>query len=181
MALIYRGNRNLIQDNVICLFCSRSLPLSIYNPALDFLKALMNETVTLAGGWHSPLEKRALEAREPASDSNIVFCLAKGMENFSLPETLQNDFRENKVLIVSKWKNSRRIDISKVKQRNRMMLETFHRFLFLSIDDRGNLAELCQKCLESGKVVYIFDHHTNARWKQKVIIPISIRNMRNLV
>lgn len=141
----------------------------------------MNEKVTLAGGWHSPLEKKAIQERVPKAKSHIIFYLAKGINNFTLPSTLREDFQRGKILIVSKWRNRQRIDMSKVRQRDRLMLDTFGRFLFLSIQDKGNLDGLYHKCLETGKTVYIFDHHTNARWKQKEIIPISIRNMRTLI
>ena len=181
MSLFFNGNKDLIDKDVICLFSSRLLPLSIYYPALDFLGELMKKPITLAGGWHSPLEKNAIQKRTPKSISNIIFYLAKGMQNFTLPDTLQGDFRSGKVLIVSKWKDSRRIDMSKVNQRNRLILETFDRFLFLSIHNKGNLDRLFHKCLENGKTIYIFDHHTNEKWKQDGIVLVSTRNIREIV
>lgn len=96
----YKGNQRLVNEDVIALFCSREIPLSIYYPLLEFFEILFNEPVTVASGWHSTIEKKALELRKPLSASNVIYYLAKGIDQFEIPEKLQADFDRRKLLIV---------------------------------------------------------------------------------
>lgn len=159
MEYYWRGNQDLLQEEVTCLYCSRSLPQSISYPIMEFLQSMLKETVTLASGWHSPVEKKALQLRAPLSSSNIIFYLAKGINHFQLPATLNEDFKMGKVLIVSQWMDDGRIDKRKARQRNELMLNNHDRHLFLHIEKGGHLEKHLEKCLALGKKVFLFDPH----------------------
>lgn len=62
--LYFKGNKELFSHDALGIFCSRALPLSIYPTAFEFLSMLTNESLTLAGGWQSPFEKKALKYRK---------------------------------------------------------------------------------------------------------------------
>ena len=181
MARFFKGNKELLDTDVICLFCSRATPLSLYYPAFDFLKCVMNLPVTLAGGWHSPLEKKALKSRKLNSQSNIIFYLAKGIDNFAVPKELLIDFKDGKVLIVSKWKGSKRIDQKKADERNKLMVETLNKFLFLSINETGNLESIYKSCLALNKQVYLLNHPSNSIWMNDNTINVSQGNLKGII
>lgn len=181
MSLIFKGNKELLNENVICLFCSRSIPLSLYYPTFAFLKCLLNQSVTIAGGWHSPLEKKALKSRESTSQSNIIYYLAKGINHFTVPVKLSIDFDKGKVLIISKWKESKRIDQKKADERNKLMVDTFNRFLFLSINKNGNLESLFKSCLSLNKRVYLLDHLSNSIWMNDKTVNVSQHNFKGII
>lgn len=179
--IYYKGNQDLIDEQVIALFCSRSIPLSIYYPLLDFLKILFDQTITLAGGWHSTIEKKAIVLRQPLSSSNIIYYLAKGIHHFQVPDNLQADLNTGKLLIVSQWEDDKRIDKRKTQMRNSLMLQTYQRFLFLSIVQGGVLEKLYHKCLEKDKNIYLFNHFSNASWKNDKINLIDKDDLGSLV
>ena len=83
------------------------LPLSMYSKVFELLNMLTNESLTLAGGWQSPLEKNALKYWKPDSDSNIIYFLAKGINSFPIPQYLNILLNNNKLLVVSKFKSKR--------------------------------------------------------------------------
>ncbi len=180
MKLYTHGNKNLLNNDCIGLFCSRSIPLSIYYPAFDLLKLLMNQPVTIGSGWHSPLEKRALKSRDAEAKSSLIFFLAKGINHFKVDETIKDDIENGKILIVSLWDKAKRIDQNKADQRNRYMLDTLDKFLFLSINTGGNLEKIYKEILGMGKNVYILDHPTNAEWINNGAMAISHHNIKEL-
>jgi len=181
MSLIFKGNKELLNENVICLFCSRSIPLSLYYPTFDLLKCLLDQSVTIAGGWHSPLEKKVLRSREPNSKSNIILYLAKGIDHFPIPKELSNDFENGKVLIISKWKDNKRIDQKKADERNKLIVHTFNKFLFLSINENGNLESLYKSCMSQNKKVYLLDHPSNSKWINDKTVRVSQNNLKGII
>ena len=181
MCLLYKGNQNLIKKDVICLFCSRSVTLSIYYPAFDFLKYIMSQPITIASGWHSPLEKKALKSRESNSQSNIIFYIAKGIDHFKIDNKLSSDYEAGKILIISKWKRGKRIDQNKANERNQLMIERLNKFLFLSINKNGNLESIYKSCLSRNKQVYLLDHPSNSIWMNDKTATVSQYNIEGIV
>jgi predicted Rossmann fold nucleotide-binding protein DprA/Smf involved in DNA uptake len=180
MKIYTHGNKELLNKDCIGLFCSRSIPLSLYYQAFDFLKLLMNQAVTIGSGWHSPLEKKALKSRDAEAKSTLIFFLAKGIHHFQVDKNNKDDIKNGKILIVSQWDEAKRIDQNKAAQRNRYMLNSLNKFLFLSINTGGNLEKIFKDSLEMGKNVYILDHPTNAEWINNGAIAISHHNIKEL-
>lgn len=158
------GNEQLLHDNPIAIYCSREIPLSIYRPALELVQALMVRPVTLAGGWHSTVEMAALKARTPGAPSNIIFFLAKGIHDFKIPSQLRSDLDTGNVLLVSPFMEGKRIDKRKVARRDELILSLVHRYLFLNIEEGGNLDRLFDRCLGLKKEVFLLDHFSNHGW-----------------
>ena len=158
------GNEDLLKTNPVAIYCSREIPLSIYQPALELVQALMTRPLTLAGGWQSTIEKQALRAREPGRSSNIIYFLAKGTQNFKLPAQLRADLDEGKILLVSPFIEGKRIDKRKVAIRDDLILSLINRYLFLNIDEGGILDRLFDRCLDLKKEVFLLDHFSNHGW-----------------
>ena len=158
------GNEDLLKTNPVAIYCSREIPLSIYQPALELVQTLMTRPLTLAGGWHSTLEKTALKARTPGTPSNIIFFLAKGVQDFKIPLYLREDLDAGKVLLVSPLMEGKRIDKKKVVKRDDLILSLVNRYLFLNIDEGGNLDKLFDRCLSLKKEIFLLDHFSNHGW-----------------
>lgn len=175
------GNEDLLNRNPIAIYCSRNTNPSLHEPTLELLQQLMSQPVTLAGGWQSPLEKEALALRKAGSDSNLIYFLAKGIQNFKLPPFLRSDVDKGKVLFVSRWMNEARIDREKVGKRDDLMLSKIDRFLFLNIEEGGNLEDIFFRCLSQEKEVFLFDHPVNQNWMNPEVDPVSSDNLASLV
>ncbi|MCH7731770.1 MAG: hypothetical protein IIB44_04530 [Candidatus Marinimicrobia bacterium] len=174
------GNEQLLEQKPLALYCSRQIPLSVYQPALELVQNLMAQQITLAGGWQSSLEKEALKLRKPGSSSNIIYFLAKGIQSFKVHQSLRSDLDKGKVLIVSLWMHKERIDKQKVKDRDNLILDKLERFLFLHIGEGGNLEELFYRCLSLDKEIYILDHFSNHKWFNPELTPISEKDVEML-
>ena len=60
--------------------------------------------------------------------------------------------------------------------RNKYMLETFNKFLFLSIKNTGNLEKLFYDCMSKNKQVFLFDHFSNIPWSENGAELVSAGN-----
>ena len=106
-SLYFKGNKELFSHDALSIFCSRALTLSIYSQFFELLSMLVNESLTIAGEWQSPIEKKAFKYRKPESDFSIIYFLAKGINSFTIPKFLNILPKNNKLLVVSKFKSKR--------------------------------------------------------------------------
>lgn len=175
------GNEQLLQNNPIAIYCSREIPLSIYQPALELVQALLARPVTLAGGWLSALEKAALKSRTHEAPSNIIFFLAKGINDFMIPADLRGDLDAGRALFISPFLKGKRIDRKMVARRDELILSHINRYLFLNINEGGNLDKLFDRCLQMKKDIFLLDHFSNHGWVVGDTKLISTNNLGELV
>ena len=155
--------------------------MSVFQPALELIRNLISQPVTVAGGWQSALEKEALKWRKPGSPSNIIYFLAKGIQDFKLPKSLRSDMDGGHVLVISLWMHKERIDKQKVKKRDELIISRLERFLFLNISESGNLEELFFHCLNRQKEVFLMDHPENYKWMNPEVVSVSEKNIMPLL
>lgn len=179
--LYYSGNINLLDKSPLAVFCSRTIPMNLFLPALDLLKEIKEKEITLISGWHSNVEKRLLESRSPNSLSNIIIFLAKGIENYKLPNYLIKDFKNNRILITSFWENVKRISKRNSEIRNNAIIQKADKILFLYIEKNGNLEKLFDLSIQTNKKVFLLDHPSNDNWFEKGALPLSIYNLEEIL
>ncbi len=79
-AVFYEGNLDILKDYpVIGVLASGKAPGPVVWESYQVFYALRDEGITLAGGWHSPLEKGILDALVEGS-VNVALFLAKGLK-----------------------------------------------------------------------------------------------------
>ena len=178
--LFYSGNITLLKETSIAVFCSRTIPMNLYFPALELMKKMMNSKITITGSWQSNVEKRLLINRQPDSQSKLIIFLAKGIEHYKLPRTLQDDYDNNKILIASFWKDTKRISEKTSEIRNQSIIAKANKILFLNIHENGNLHKLFDQSLALNKKVYILDHPSNEKWIKKGAIPLTKYNLEEI-
>jgi len=178
--LFYSGNITLLKNYSIAVFCSRTIPMTLYFPALELMKKMMNSKITITGSWQSNVEKRLLINRQPGSKSKLIILLAKGIEPYKLPKTLQDDYDNNKILVASFWKDTKRISVKNSGIRNQAIIVKAKKILFLNIHENGNLHKLFDQSKALNKRVYILDHPSNEKWIKQGAIPLSRYNLEEI-
>jgi predicted Rossmann fold nucleotide-binding protein DprA/Smf involved in DNA uptake len=178
--LYYSGNILLLRNPSIAVFCSRIIPMTLYFPALELMKKLMDLNITITGSWHSNVEQRLLKNRKTKSQSKLIMFLAKGIEHYELPEILKDDYDNNKILITSFWKDTKRISLEKSKIRNQSIIAKAEKILFLNIHENGNLNKLFDQSIALNKKVFMLDHPSNEQWITKGAIPLSKYNLEEI-
>jgi hypothetical protein len=111
---------------------------------------------------------------------NWKLALAKGIEHYELPEILKDDYDNNKILITSFWKDTKRISLEKSKIRNQSIIAKAEKILFLNIHENGNLNKLFDQSIALNKKVFMLDHPSNEQWITNGAIPLSKYNLEEI-
>ncbi len=103
------GNKSLLNQFPIAVFCSREIPLSIYNTANETFGQMLTLPLVIGGGWQSTMEKRVLKNYTEESQARIIYFLAKGINHYKIPGHLSYLIGCGRLLIVSPFLNRPRI------------------------------------------------------------------------
>jgi hypothetical protein len=177
----FQGNKKLIEDSPIIVYCSKEIPLSVYYTANTVFTELLKLPLTVAGGWQSPMEKRVLKNYKNEYPANIVCCLAKGMENFRLPRHLRPLMEDGKLLVISPFQNKARISRRSVMMRDELAFDLIQRFFFLYINQGGYLESILRRCMDTGKKIYFLAHHANTAYLVEGVQPVNAKNMQEVL
>lgn len=172
------GNISLLEQSPMAVFCSREIPLSIYHTANEVFTEILKLPVAIAGGWQSAMEKRVLKNYKREGQANIIYFLAKGIEQFKLPAYLTLLMESEKLLIISPLLDKRRIEKRFVIMRDELILGFIKRFLFLYINPNGYLENIFNRCVSEDKTVYLLEHQANSRYFKEGVDPLSTRNLK---
>lgn len=176
------GEESLLEKNPIAVFCSREIPLSIYHIANETFKEMIEQPITIAGGWQSVMEKRVLKNYHKGCQANLIYFLAKGINNFRIPKHLDPLFKKGKLLIISPFLDKPdRANKKTVLKRDLLIMNLVERFFFLYIKKGGYLERIFQECLNNGKVTYLLKHQANRDYLIEGGLAISKDNVKELI
>ena len=180
MKYYYRGNRELLSRNPIAFFCSRKIPIGIYLSFIPLIKKIMDLPIVLAGGFHSPVEKRIFKYLKEDSKINLIVFPAKKLDKCTINRNLRQHIELNKALIVSSFTNSATTNHSS-SMRNIQLTEICDRFFFLSINPGGNIDKLIERLGLMKKNLYLFEHTLNRNNYHKVQKLINSDNVSEVL
>ncbi|MDP3110515.1 MAG: hypothetical protein Q8M71_00240 [Thermodesulfovibrionales bacterium] len=175
------GDKKLLNNNSVAVYCSKELPLSIYHTANETFSELLKLPLTVAGGWQSAMEKRVLKNYGKESQADIIYFLAKGINRFILPAYLSSLMQSKKLLVISPFQDKKRADKKAVEMRDELILSFINRFLFLYIKQGGYLEGIFRRCLNDGKDVYMLEHQANSRYFVDGVKPLNTKNLREIL
>jgi predicted Rossmann fold nucleotide-binding protein DprA/Smf involved in DNA uptake len=94
------GNRELLNQRLHAVLCSRACPGDKIIQAIDLAQRWRAETRPVVSGFHTSVEKECLRIflRGP---QHIVICAARGLDPFQLPADWQRKFESSEMIIVS--------------------------------------------------------------------------------
>lgn len=98
----YCGNLSILQSYKLAFICSRRCPGEIITQVYDFAYRLRARNQTLIGGFHTPMEKECLRVFLNSSQQ-LIFCPARGLARFRLPQDWRKAFEAGRLLILSSF------------------------------------------------------------------------------
>ena len=103
--LCYHGNRELLNEPLHAVLCSRACPGDKIIEAIDLAQRWRVENRSVISGFHTPVEKECLRIflRGP---QRIVICPARGLDPFRLPTEWQQKFKRGEILILNPFDSS---------------------------------------------------------------------------
>lgn len=174
----YGGGLELLQRNPLALYAARDVPASAILDCEQLVENLARSGLVLAGGWHSPLEKRLFLRAAQVPSAKLIHVLAKGMEYYRPDQVAEQLLEQHRLLVITPILTNRRISRDTVERRDRWIRSVIRRYLFCFLDQAGYTYRLLQKALEENKEVFVFDHPRNAGLFEREIIGVNNRNWK---
>ena len=99
------GNREVLNERLHAVLCSRACPGEKIIEAIDLAQCWRAENRAVISGFHTPVEKECLRIFLHGPQC-IVICPARGLDPFQLPDDWQPKFKRGELLIVSPFDSS---------------------------------------------------------------------------
>ncbi len=173
----YTGNTDLLNNKKIGLFVSVNCPGVMIFQSYDFVfKMRTRENISFVSGFHSPMERECLR-NIAAGAAGIIWCIAKSLESFKLPEDLQKAFDDGRILILSSFPEKiTRITKETSTLRNKLVAAIADESFFSYAAPGGKTEKLCCETLEWGKPVFTLKDPENQGIIDRGAIPIDVNN-----
>lgn len=146
---------------LLALFCSSQAPGAVILHVHDLAQAWRVQGPTIIGGFHSPVEREALEVllRGPRP---LVVCPARGLEGMRLQPAYKAPLAEGRLLLLSPFDASvRRMTAQTAWERNRFVAALADEVLIAHAHPGSKTAALAREIVGWGKPVYVLDHPSN--------------------
>ena len=115
------GNLDILDNNLLGLFCSIRCPGNIILDTYDCMRLLRDAGVPVVSGFHSPIEKDCLDILLKG-DQPIVACPARGIVRMRVPNVWKKTIDEGRLLILSPFdEKEKRPTVSTARQRNHLV------------------------------------------------------------
>lgn len=156
------GDVGILSGPVLGLCCSVRCPGSVIVQTYDLARALRDAGITVAGGFHSPIEKDCLDillrGKQP-----VVICPARGIDRMRMPAPWRSALDSGRLLILSPFSEGRpRTTAALAQERNEFVAAIADAVLVPYASPGGRTEALCRSILSSGKQLWVLDTPENA-------------------
>jgi predicted Rossmann fold nucleotide-binding protein DprA/Smf involved in DNA uptake len=138
------GNRQILEQHKIGLFCSVHCPDEVIASAHRAARKLCDEDATAISGFHSPVEKECLRILL-AGKRPLVICAARTLEKMRIPREWKPALENGRLLILSRFERSpRRVDTGSARRRNELVAALSDEVLIIHAEHRGQVEKVRQ-------------------------------------
>jgi len=176
------GNVELLSQNKIALFASKTAPGVIEAEALKLIETLAGTSFCFASGWQAPLEKKLFHSITRQNwNTNIIYYLAKDINTFTPNAQQESLLQENRLLVIAPQFNQNRADLKQVNKRDELLFEQVKKILFLSITQGGRLEKYLLELSRKTYQLFILDNSLNQNFFADDITPLNVDNAELLL
>ena len=155
------GDEAILRRKCLGLICSVQCPGSVVIKTFDAIRELRDAGITVAGGFHSPMEKECLDFLLRGQQPVIVVA-AKGMARPRLPEPWQAAINAHRLLLVSPFADDvPRITNANAQVRNEFVARLAAAVLIPHASPGGKAEAVARSVLQRGQPLFTFDDPEN--------------------
>lgn len=156
------GNPAVMDGRVLALLCSVACPGDVILALGDLALALREAKVTVASGFHAPMEREALHFLLRGTQP-IILCPARGIVPYAIRPELRGALAAGRLLIVSPFADAeRRITAELATRRNRFVAALADAVCIAHAAPDGQLAALAREVTAQGKPLLTLPSPSNA-------------------
>lgn len=167
------GRLDLLERALLGFFCSVRAPGDAVLKTYDLARALRSRSVTLVGGFQSPMEKEFLDLLLRGS-ARVVVCPARGLGVMRPPRAWRAALGDGRLLLLSFFDDAvRRPTASIAARRNACVAALADRLLVAHAAPGGGTERLCRDALAGGKRVFTLESSDNAHLIAEGAVPVT--------
>ena len=150
------GNPEILSDEKIGFFCSSKSSGAAILKVFERANLWRKERTTIISGFHSPLEREVLEILLKGT-GRIIIAPARSLETMRPPQNWLTALTENRLLIISPFRNTPRISRATATKRNQLVVQIADQIVFGYISDGGKVEKLRRESASMNKPFEILD------------------------
>lgn len=172
-----KGNAELLSQQKIALFASKTAPKKIYPFALEIFKQLSARQICISGGWQAPLEKYLFAKAHKHDRANYLYYMATDINKTAISAEIQTLLEEQKLLIISPGISQTRTSGRLVAKRDALIFSQIKKIIFLYIERGGRLEYYYNQLISEGYDVYVLDHPLNRDFLIDTVVRLNEDNL----
>ena len=167
------GTLRLLEGALLGFFCSVRAPGDVLVKTYDLARALRGRSVTVIGGFQSPMEKEFLDLLLRGAAGAVV-CPARGLGVMRLPRAWRGPLGDDRLLVLSFFDEAvRRPTAAIAARRNACVAALADRLLVAHAAPGGRTERLCRDALAAGKRVFTLESPDNAYLMARGAVPVA--------
>lgn len=173
------GNLAHLNGHLLGFFCSTQCPGNLILDTYDLARELRNASVTVIGGFHSPMEKECLDLLLRGTQP-IIICPARSIDRMRIPKPWKAPLTNGRLLVLSPFvKHRPRVSVELARQRNRFVAQLADE-VFIAHAAAGSKTEaFCEELLTENKPVVTIDRTENAMLLELGVQPLAVKDVRS--
>jgi predicted Rossmann fold nucleotide-binding protein DprA/Smf involved in DNA uptake len=155
------GNQTFLQNRLLAFFCSQRCPGSVLAKMYDLAQILSQQSITVVGGFQSPVEQEFL-FRLLRSALSVIVCPARNLETMRLLAEFEEPLQQGRLLLLSPFSASvQRLSRTLAVERNRFVAALADRILIAHASPGGALESLCRELNGANKKMFTLQDDAN--------------------
>jgi predicted Rossmann fold nucleotide-binding protein DprA/Smf involved in DNA uptake len=155
------GNLAILNQKKLAFFCSVKCPGHLILKTHDLAEHLKRASVTVIGGFHSPVERECLRillrGRQP-----IILCLARSLTGMRIRAEYKKPIEEGRLLFLSPFRERQRRNTAETAmERNRFVAALADAVFIAHASLNSKMEKFCHEVLRLDKPLYTFESEAN--------------------
>ena len=156
------GSVELLNRQMLALFCSIKCPGNVILKTYDLAKALGDASIPVIGGFHTPMERECLDLLLRGTQP-VIICPARGLERMRLSPAVTGAIQAGRGLLVSPFEPRHRRATADLAARRNRFVAALATSVFVSHAAPGGKTEaLCREIISVPKPLFTVDCAENA-------------------
>jgi len=172
------GNMDHLNGQMLGFFCSAKCPGNLILDTYDLARELRDASVTVIGGFHSPMEKECLDLLLRGTQP-IIICPARSIDKMRIPKPWKAPLAAGRLLVISPFVEHRpRVTAELAGQRNRFVARLADEVFITHAAAGSKTQAFCEELLKQKKPVLTIDRQENAALLQLGVGSLAVGDIR---
>lgn len=146
-SIVVLGNLDILHRKTLALFCSVKCPGNLILQTYDLAQNLRHSSVTVIGGFHSPMERECLTILLRGAQP-ILICPARSIIRMRVREEYKKPLEEGRLLLLSPFaEKQRRITAETSVVRNRFVAALADAIFVAHAEPNSKTEQFCREIL----------------------------------